>query len=429
MRIELDSKSDVLKKEMSDTTDNSNISFRPRLYCRLFVFDFGFEMVKHIISSKLCLPAADFPPCMAPFRWRPFSFFLPESATAPPLATIAPTPAPSFADTATPATSDGELEDSGVTSSTSSPASGTSSANPGSPPSSSGVTLAPVASDSGNIAPSSSSGSGTMIAGVAGGVVAGVVILAGLVGLCLVRKRKRETKSDVLPMKNIHSRSNSDRSQQAFAHLPGGGGDGDDGGGSGGEAATYSWTNHNVGRGGSRRSLDANTRGDDDNVSGNPNTKGNGISLVPSFDASKDPAATAAAAGNWTHRSGGGGGGGSGGGGGGDGGGGDGGGDRNGGGGTSGETGRQGAGGVLEGAGGTVMDIATAVMAAAEGLAQQSFVPGVREAATVVSGLVKLAADHRSNAGDMEKRVRWCRSIVLTLERAGEVLGKVRTRF
>ena len=72
------------------------------------------------------------------------------------------------------------------------------------------------------------------------------------------------------------------------------------------------------------------------------------------------------------------------------------------------------------------MDIATAVMAAAEELAQQSFIPGVREAATVVAGLVRLAADHKSNAGDMERRVRWCRSIVLTLERAGGVLGQVR---
>lgn len=73
-----------------------------------------------------------------------------------------------------------------------------------------------------------------------------------------------------------------------------------------------------------------------------------------------------------------------------------------------------------------MLDLSSAVLTAAESLAQNSFIPGVREAATVVSGLVGLAADHKSNAGDMERRVRWCRSIVMTLERAGKVLGKVR---
>lgn len=79
-----------------------------------------------------------------------------------------------------------------------------------------------------------------------------------------------------------------------------------------------------------------------------------------------------------------------------------------------------------EGAGSSMLEIATAALTAVEGLAQQSFIPGVREAASMVAGLVRLAADHKSNAGDMERRVRWCRSIVLTLERAGEVLGQVR---
>lgn len=79
----------------------------------------------------------------------------------------------------------------------------------------------------------------------------------------------------------------------------------------------------------------------------------------------------------------------------------------------------------VEGAGSSVLDIASAALAAAESLAQQSFIPGVREAATVVAGLARLAGDHQSNAGDMQRRVRWCRSIVLTLQRAGDVLGKV----
>lgn len=43
----------------------------------------------------------------------------------------------------------------------------------------------------------------------------------------------------------------------------------------------------------------------------------------------------------------------------------------------------------------------------------------------MVAGLVRLASDHNSNARDADKRARWCRSIVHTLERAGEVLGKV----
>lgn len=53
----------------------------------------------------------------------------------------------------------------------------------------------------------------------------------------------------------------------------------------------------------------------------------------------------------------------------------------------------------------------------------------VREAASVVAGLVRLASDHKTNARDADKRARWCRSIVHTLERAGEVLGKVRSFF
>lgn len=53
----------------------------------------------------------------------------------------------------------------------------------------------------------------------------------------------------------------------------------------------------------------------------------------------------------------------------------------------------------------------------------------VREAASVVAGLVRLASDHKTNARDADKRARWCRSIVHTLERAGEVLGKVRFFF
>ncbi|CBN73941.1 Putative Leucine Rich Repeat Protein Kinase (Partial), partial [Ectocarpus siliculosus] len=83
-------------------------------------------------------------------------------------------------------------------------------------------------------------------------------------------------------------------------------------------------------------------------------------------------------------------------------------------------------GSVAEGVGTTALEMATAALASAEALAQQSFFPGVREAASVVAGLVRLASDHKSNGRESEKRARWCRSIVHTLERAGEVLAKVK---
>ncbi|CAN0078818.1 unnamed protein product, partial [Ectocarpus sp. 12 AP-2014] len=81
-------------------------------------------------------------------------------------------------------------------------------------------------------------------------------------------------------------------------------------------------------------------------------------------------------------------------------------------------------GSVAEGVGTTAVEMATAALASAEALAQQTFFPGVREAASVVAGLVRLASDHKNNGRESEKRARWCRSIVHTLERAGEVLAK-----
>lgn len=60
----------------------------------------------------------------------------------------------------------------------------------------------------------------------------------------------------------------------------------------------------------------------------------------------------------------------------------------------------------------------------------ESFVEPVRAAAAAVGGLMRLSgADHTSSSGssrDAERRVRWCRSVVMVLERAGEVLGQVR---
>ncbi|CAM9776414.1 unnamed protein product, partial [Ectocarpus sp. 12 AP-2014] len=86
-------------------------------------------------------------------------------------------------------------------------------------------------------------------------------------------------------------------------------------------------------------------------------------------------------------------------------------------------------GSVAEGVGTTALEMGTAALASAEALAQQSFFPGVREAASVVAGLVRLASDHKTNGRESEKRARWCRSIVHTPERAGEVLAqKVKAR-
>lgn len=70
---------------------------------------------------------------------------------------------------------------------------------------------------------------------------------------------------------------------------------------------------------------------------------------------------------------------------------------------------------------------AEAVMEAASAVARSSNIPGVGETAMLVTLLVKLVIDHNSNDFDVDRRVRWCRSIVSILERASELLGKVRS--
>lgn len=74
---------------------------------------------------------------------------------------------------------------------------------------------------------------------------------------------------------------------------------------------------------------------------------------------------------------------------------------------------------------GTV-SIAEVVLRSAEAIAEHSTIPGLSEAAGLVGILVRLATDHRTNPAAAAKLVRWCRSFVATLERASEVLGKVR---
>lgn len=72
------------------------------------------------------------------------------------------------------------------------------------------------------------------------------------------------------------------------------------------------------------------------------------------------------------------------------------------------------------------VDVVEAVVEAAHCLASNSAIPGVCEAARLISILVKLVTDYRDCTSEVEWRVKRCRSIIFTLERAGEVLGKVR---
>lgn len=76
----------------------------------------------------------------------------------------------------------------------------------------------------------------------------------------------------------------------------------------------------------------------------------------------------------------------------------------------------------------SVRSSAEGVVAGAQSLSPlEAFVPGAKETLGVVAGLARLAAaDHRGDAKDMRRRVRWCKGVVLTLERARAVLGKVR---
>ena len=71
------------------------------------------------------------------------------------------------------------------------------------------------------------------------------------------------------------------------------------------------------------------------------------------------------------------------------------------------------------------MSMAEAVMEAAEAVAISSSVPGVSEAATLISTLVKLVMEHQNSDRAAEWRLRWCRSIVTLLGQASEILGKV----
>ncbi|CAM9099021.1 unnamed protein product [Pylaiella littoralis] len=74
----------------------------------------------------------------------------------------------------------------------------------------------------------------------------------------------------------------------------------------------------------------------------------------------------------------------------------------------------------------SVRSSAEGVVAGAQSLSPlEAFVPGAKETLGVVAGLARLAAaDHRGDAKDMRRRVRWCKGVVMTLDRARAVLGK-----
>lgn len=66
-----------------------------------------------------------------------------------------------------------------------------------------------------------------------------------------------------------------------------------------------------------------------------------------------------------------------------------------------------------------------AVMDAAQELAYHCLIPGVSEAAAAVSILVTLFSDGRDLNSGYDANLKQCRSIVLMLERASKVAGKV----
>ena len=67
-----------------------------------------------------------------------------------------------------------------------------------------------------------------------------------------------------------------------------------------------------------------------------------------------------------------------------------------------------------------------AVMGAAQELAYHCLIPGVSEAAAAVSILVTLFSDGRDLNSGYDTNLKQCRSIILMLERAAKVAGKVR---
>lgn len=75
---------------------------------------------------------------------------------------------------------------------------------------------------------------------------------------------------------------------------------------------------------------------------------------------------------------------------------------------------------------GPSVGVIPAVLEAAQELAASSNIPGISVAATLVSMLARMISDYRNNPTKGEEGLRWCRSTLVLLRRAEEVLGKVR---
>ena len=71
-------------------------------------------------------------------------------------------------------------------------------------------------------------------------------------------------------------------------------------------------------------------------------------------------------------------------------------------------------------------DVVLAVLEAADNLAHHSQFPGVAEAATLVKTLVTLISNDHGRIAEAEARLKRCHLLVVMLERAATVLGKVR---
>lgn len=65
------------------------------------------------------------------------------------------------------------------------------------------------------------------------------------------------------------------------------------------------------------------------------------------------------------------------------------------------------------------------IMESAVTMAKASSVPGISEIATLLAVLLKLSIDHRNNARVTKQKARWCRSMMVLLKKAEEVLANV----
>ena len=70
------------------------------------------------------------------------------------------------------------------------------------------------------------------------------------------------------------------------------------------------------------------------------------------------------------------------------------------------------------------LGLARALADAAKSLAEDSGVPGVSAAASVVQMLVNMAMDHKANPDLLRRSVKWCSCVMAMLQRAEDILRK-----